>query len=147
MLSVAILVFWILKRKEKKFRFVILAVPIILGIAYGCTYIPHKIVNIAPEEVSKIHIFDGTTGYEAEITDKAQILHIINNLNGVTFQKDKSALGYLGYSFNTTIFNQDGKVVNEFIINSNDTIRYKGFFYTAKNQTVDYDYIEQLVRK
>ena len=44
-----------------------------------------------------------------EITDESNIKHIINNLNEVTFQKGKSSFGYMGFSFNTTIFDKKGK--------------------------------------
>jgi hypothetical protein len=146
-LAIAFLVFWILKRKERKYKFTILAVPLFLAIAYGCTYIPHKVVSLDPSNVSRIAVFDGNTGYSIEITDAKDIDHIISNLNKVTFQKGESAFGYMGYSFSTTIFDENGERLEEFIINSNDTIRYNGFFYTSKDQFIDYDYIAKLVRK
>lgn len=72
---------------------------------------------------------------------------MINNLNEVTFQKGKPSFGYLGYSFRTIIFDDKGKKIKELTINSNDTIRYNGFFYTSVDNTIDYDYIEKLVRE
>ncbi|MGI2328494.1 hypothetical protein [Planococcus sp. YIM B11945] len=108
---------------------------------YSLTYIPRHITNLTPSDISKITVFDGGKGFEVEIKEKADIAHIIQNLNSVTFQKDKPSLGYMGYSFNMTIYNDKGKAVKELIINSADTIRSKGFFYTAKNQAIDYDYI------
>ncbi|WP_246943636.1 hypothetical protein [Bacillus pinisoli] len=130
----------------KKIKWVIIAVPFIILLIFAATYIPHKVVDMDASNVSKITIFDGNTGYEMDITDKSNITYIIKNLNEVTFQKGKSSFGYMGFSFNTTIFDHDGKVIQNFIINSTDTIRYKGFFYRAKDQLIDYDYIEQLVR-
>lgn len=146
-LAIAILVFWFIKRKEKKYKFTILAVPLLLVIAYGCTYIPHKVISIDPSNVSRIAVFDGNTGYSIEITEAKDIDHIISNLNKITFQKGKSAFGYMGYSFSTKMFDENGRRVEEFIINSNDTIRYNGFFYRSKDHLIDYDYIAKLVRK
>jgi hypothetical protein len=125
---------------------IIVSIPFILLLFFALTFIPHKLIKIDDEVVSKIVVFDGNTGYETEITNSEAITHIINNLNEITFQKGKPSWGYMGYSFDTTILDQDGVVMKEFIINSNDTIRYKGFFYKDKTKSIDYEYIEELVR-
>ncbi|MBE4909228.1 hypothetical protein IMZ08_14270 [Bacillus luteolus] len=132
---------------KRKKSIIIIAIPILLVLIFALTYIPHKVVNIEASNVSKIIVFDGNTGYEMEITEEKKIEHIINNLNEVTFQKGKSSFGYMGYSFNTTIIDKKGKTIKELIINSNNTIRYRGFFYKSVDNPIDYDYIEELVRK
>jgi len=111
----------------KNRKWTIIAVPLVFLLLFALTYIPHKVVSIDPSKVSEITVFDGNTGYNVEITDRTDINHIINNLNEVTFQK--------------------GKSIKELIINSNDTIKYKGFFYTSVSNSIDYDYIKQLVLK
>ncbi|WP_456270972.1 hypothetical protein [Bacillus sp. AK031] len=126
---------------------IIAAIPSVLLLIFALTFIPHKFMNIDPSDVSKITVFDGNTGFETEITDRESIRHIINNLNAVTTQKGKPSFGYMGYSFRTTIFNQEGQRLKEFIINSDDTIRYRGFFHRAVHHSIDYEYIERLVRK
>lgn len=131
----------------KKKIWIFILIPLMLILLYTVTYIPHKVVNIDPATVSKITVFDGSTGYSIDITDENKINHIINNLNEITFQKGKSSFGYLGYRFNTSIFDEKGKEIKELIINSKDTIRYKGFFYTSEDQPIDFDYIEELVRE
>lgn len=123
---------------------IFLGVLIFVLVLFGLTYIPHPVVSLSPSKVSKITVFNGSTGYEIEITDETDIRYIINNLNDVTFQKGKTSFGYMGYSFDTTIYNQKGKPVKKLIINSEDTIRYKGFFYTAKQNEIDYEYINRL---
>lgn len=134
-------------KKRKWILTVIIAIPIVLLLLYPFTFLPHKLVGIDPSNVSKIYIFDGNTGYDAEITNVNDINHIINNLNEVIFKKNKLAIGYMGYSFSTTIYNHNGEIIKELIINSNDTIRYKGFFYRTVDHSIDYDYFEHLVRK
>lgn len=131
----------------KKYRryLIFLGVPILIILFFGLTYLPQKIVNIKPEQVSRIIIFDGGTGYETEITDRESIHHIINNLNTITFHKDKLALFYMGFSYRTTIFNDQGKPIKKLTINSPDTIRYKGFFYKTRGYQIDYEYIKELV--
>jgi hypothetical protein len=140
---VALLFFWLIKRK--KFKFILIGIPVLCIIGFACTYIPHKIVNIEPSKVSKIAIFDGNSGELFEITDGTDINHIINNLNDVTFQKGKASFGYLGYRFNTKVFDQEGELIKELIINSDDTIRYKGFFYQSVDSILPYDYIDKLI--
>lgn len=130
-------------RKNKRFV-VIIAIFSFLLLLYARTYFPKHLIKIAPEDVSKIVVFDGNRGSGLEVTNQRQIQHIVLNLNDVLFQKDKLSIGYMGYRFNTTIYDHKGKVIKELIINSEDTIRYKGFFYMAKNKSIDYNYINQL---
>lgn len=132
--------------KSRKVNYIIFTLVILL-LFYALTYIPHNLLNINSDNVSKITIFNGNTGNQIEVTNNNDIKHIINNLSSIRFKKDKLSLFYLGYSFRTTIYDNDGKIINELIINSDDTIRYKGFFYRAKNKKIDYDYIDNLLKK
>lgn len=127
-------------RKRKLLIFVPLAVLII----FGLTFIPHKAVKIDSSNVSKIIVFNGTTGDELEITKQSEIQYIIDNLNEVTFRKGKPSVGFMGFTFRTSFYNKEGKRIKELIINSKDQIRYKGFFYTADDKSIDYQYIENM---
>ena len=108
--------------------------------------LPYSIANINPSEVSKIDIFDGNTGKSITIIDTIDIEHIIENLNKVSFKKDKISLGYTGYAYRTTIYKMDGNVYKEFIINSKDTIRKDPFFYKDTSESIDYKYIQDLIQ-
>lgn len=125
-------------------RTILLAIVLLLALFYATTYIPQKLVHIDPASVGKIHVFDGNTGLQIDITETDDIQHIVNNLNHITFHKGKLSLGYMGYSFRTTIYNKKGKVIKRFIINSSDTIRYNGFFYKTQGNMIEYDYMKQL---
>jgi hypothetical protein len=118
---------------------------VIIILLYGFTYIPYKVVKIDSSKISSIVIFDGNTGYETEISDKVTIQYIIENLNGITFQKDKWAAFSMGYGFRTTINNDRGKAIKKLIINSSNTIRYRGFFYKARQGEIDYEYIKKVI--
>ena len=126
-------------------RNIFIMIPLFLLLIYGTTYLPHKMIKIKSTEVFKMSVFNGNTGNHIEITDQSDINYIINSLNDITFQKGKLAIGYMGYSFRITIYNNKGKIIEELIINSEDTIRYKGFFYKAKDNLIDYDYIDNLL--
>ena len=122
-----------------------IAIIIAIVICYGLTYIPRKIVTIEPSKVSTINIFDGITGKSIIVTDRENIDHIIRNLNSITFRKDKLSLGYMGYSFNTTIYKSNGTIYKKFIINSTGTIRKDPFFYRDITKSIDYNYIRNLI--
>ena len=55
----------------------------------------------------------------------------------------------MGYSFKMTIYLSDGNEAdgwNNFIINSENTIRKDPFFYSVVSEEIDYDYIESIVK-
>jgi hypothetical protein len=54
----------------------------------------------------------------------------------------------MGYNFKVTIYLSDGNEAgdwNNFIINSDDTIRKDPFFYSVTKGNIDYSYIEGIV--
>ncbi|TCT15616.1 hypothetical protein EDC18_103324 [Natranaerovirga pectinivora] len=105
-----------------------------------------SIINISPSHISKIEIFNGNTGKTTVITDETDIEYIIENLNAVSIKKDKISLGYMGYSFRITIYKTNGNVYKKFTINSSNTIRKDPFFYRDSSDSIDYNYIQQLVK-
>lgn len=123
----------------------IIAVITIGGLSWWNT--PSSIVDINPSEVSKIDFFDGNTGKSITVTEEADIAHIINNLNSLSLKKESLSLGYVGYSFKTTIYRTNGNVYKEFIINSENKIRIDPFFYKVTSDKIDYDYIRSLFHK
>ena len=110
--------------------------------------IPLDLMDLDPNEVMEIVVFNGNSGNATHITDKEQIQHIVENLNGVEVKRSKPSLGYMGYSFKVTIYLSDGNEAgdwNNFIINSDDTIRKDPFFYSVTKGNIDYSYIESIV--
>jgi hypothetical protein len=136
-------------KRVKIIRLVIAFAIIIFVVAAGLIWwnTPCTITNISPAEVSKIEIFNGGTGKEYTITDEFDIIHIIQNLNEVSLKREKISLGYMGYSFRTTIYKHNGDVYKKFIINSSNTIRKDPFFYRDSSESIDYDYIQKLINK
>ena len=110
--------------------------------------IPLDLMDLDPNEVMEIIVFNGNSGNTAHITDKEQIQHIVGNLNDVEVKRSRPSLGYSGYSFKVTIYLSDGNEAedwNNFIINSDDTIRKDPFFYSVIKGNIDYSYIESIV--
>lgn len=133
---------------KRKKLVVILGVALVVMVVFFVWWnVPSSLTNISPSEVSKIEFFDGGTGNSITVADAAEIKHIINNLNAVSVKKRKVSLGYLGYSFKTTIYRTNGAVYKTFMINSNDSIRKDPFFYHDSSESIDYRYIQVLFDK
>ena len=110
---------------------------------------PLGLTDLAPDEVMEIVVFNGNSGETTHISDELQIQHIIQNLNDVEVKRSKPSVGYMGYSFKMTIYLSDGNEAdgwNNFIINSENTIRKDPFFYSVVSGEIDYDYIESIVK-
>lgn len=138
------------KDLNKKLLIILLIICIILisGVVW---YIkPLNLLELNPDNVSKISIFDGNTGIALSITEKEDITYIINNLNAIVLKKDGISTGFTGYSFKTTIYLKNGEEAggwNNFIINSEDTIRKDPFFYKVVEGEIDYQYIRRLIQE
>ena len=127
----------------------LLSVVLILLVGIAVWYnAPIDLMNLDANEVMEIVIFNGNTGNTTHIEDKEQIQHMIDNLNDVEVKRSKLSAGYTGYSFKVTIYLSDGNEAddwNNFIINSEDTIRKDPFFYSVTKGNIDYSYIENIV--
>lgn len=56
-------------------------------------------------------------------------------------------MGYSGYGYKLSVYLSDGNEAgdwNNFIINSEDTIRKDPFFYSVIKGYIDYNYIENI---
>ena len=108
-----------------------------------------NLTDLVPDEVMEIVVFNGNSGNTTHIEDKEQIQHIIDNLNDVEVKRSRLSAGYSGYSFKVTIYLSDGNEAgdwNNFIINSDDTIRKDPFFYSVVTGKIDYNYIKSIVK-
>lgn len=121
---------------------------VLLGILVIWYNIPIDLLDLDSNEVVEIVVFNGNTGNATHITDRSQIVNIIENLNDIRIKRWKPSVNYMGYSFIITIYLSDGNTAsgwNNFIINSGNTIRKDPFFYTVVDGSIDYDYIAGIV--
>ena len=132
----------------KKKSILLLSVVVILLTGMIVWFIPLDLMDLDPNEVVEIVVFNGNSGNATHIADKEQIQHIVENLNDVEVKRSKPSVGYSGYGFKVTIYLSDGNEAddwNNFIINSEDTIRKDPFFYSVIKGNIDYIYIESIV--
>lgn len=72
----------------KKKLLIILSIISIVVISGVIWYIsPLDLIQLNPEDVLEISIFDGNTGTSLHITEKEDITYIINNLNVVKLKR------------------------------------------------------------
>lgn len=133
---------------KKKIAILLSAVVLLLIGAVVWFHIPLDLMDLEPNKVMEIVVFNGNSGNTTHITDEEQLQHIIENLNGIEVKRSKPSVGVMGYSFKVTIYLDDGSESddwNHFIINSEDTIRKDPFFYSVTQGSIDYSYIEKIV--
>ena len=74
----------------KKKIIILLSVVIILLMGIVVWFnIPLDLMDLDPNEVMEIVVFNGNSGNATHITDKEQIQHIVENLNGVEVKRSK----------------------------------------------------------
>lgn len=132
---------------NKKVKIVIAVLAVLAAGVLLWYNMPIKLMDLEPEKVMEITVFNGNTGNVTHITDKEEIENMINDLNDVKLKRDKLSTGYTGFSFKITIYLTDGNEAdgwNNFIINSEDTIRKDPFFYRVTEGNIDYEYIESI---
>ena len=135
---------------KKRILIIVSAICVLLLGSIIWYHFPTDFVDLNPEDVLEIVIFDGNTGNALHIKEEKDIEYLIDNLNAVRLKRDKFSIGYSGYRFKTTIYLKDGEEAegwNNFIINSNDTVRKDPFFFRVIDGSIDYQYIQSLFDK
>ena len=133
---------------KKKIAILLSAIVLLLIGAAVWFHIPLDLMDLDPNKVMEIVIFNGNSGNTTHITDKEQLYHIVENLNRIEVKRAKPSVGTMGYSFKVTIYPDDGNEAgdwNNFIINSEDTIRKDPFFYSVTKGSIDYSYLKKIV--
>ena len=133
---------------KKKIAILILAAVILIVGGAVWYNAPINLINLDADDVLEIVVLNGATGNTTHIDDEEQIRYIIENLNDVVVKRSKLSVGYVGYSFRVTIYlvggdEADGR--NNFIVNSEYSVRKDPFFYTVTEGEIDYAYINDIV--
>ena len=119
----------------------------VIGVAVWYVSPTDFLRDVDVDEIYTIDVFNGSTGQSFFINDAEEIAHIAENIKIAEMKRDKLSLGYDGNSFYLTFKNADGKVLDEFIMNSKNTIRDDPFFYKCEYFDLCFDYLKMLEAK
>lgn len=85
--------------------------------------------GVAPETITSIAVKDKATGKNYSITDTEKIIAITKLIQSQPFKKTGISLFSMGTSYQLTFYDESSKILDEFTVNSSDTIRQDPFFY------------------
>ena len=132
----------------KKKIIILLSVVIILLMGIVVWFnIPLDLMDLDPNEVMEIVVFNGNSGNATHITDKEQIQHIVENLNGVELKRSKPSLGYRLVSKLLFICLMATRQAIGIILLSIQMIQLEKihFLFCYKGGNIDCSYIEGIV--
>ena len=81
-----------------------------------------------------------------DFSDTDEIRYVVENIQSTKMKKDTLSIGYSGYSFRISFFDENGKEIENFMINSSNTIRKDPFFYRCDGNLC-FDYLKELEEK
>ena len=115
---------------KKKVSFVIGIVTIVIIACFITWIVPNNFLReIKAENVAMISVRDGSTGKNFEIINQEDIEFIVGEIQLQSFKKDGISMFIMGTLYTMRFFDSNKKLVAEFILNSDDTIRKDPFFY------------------
>ena len=130
--------------KNKKIRLIIAIVFVLIATLVIWYFMPTTFLSkVTPSDIKSISVFDGNTGESFDLSDRDEIRYVAENIQSTKMQKDTLSIGYMGYSFRISFFDENGKEIESFIINSSNTIRKDPFFYRCDGDLC-FDYLKEL---
>lgn len=133
-----------MKRKIIVLATIVIIAAIIIGMWY---FAPKRFLEtVKDSDVISISVFDGNTGKKFVIEDSIEIKQIVENIQSIKMKRDNLSIGYSGFCFSMEFMDENGKIIDSFIINSINTIRDDPFFYRC-NGGLCYDYLKELENK
>ena len=133
-----------MKRKQK-IRISIIAAAVVIIVLAGVWYVLPKtfLRGTEPSDLKSVSVFDGNTGKGFRIEEPEEIQYIVENIQGAEMKRDNLSLFYSGYGFRLSFYDEGGRQIESFIINSEDTIRDDPFFYRCDGGLC-FDYLTEL---
>ena len=118
------------RRKQKVFLF-LLALFVLAAAILALWYFAPKtfLKGIEAAEVKTISVFDGNSGKSFQISDPEEIRAIVENIQAYEMRRDKLSIAYSGFGFRMYFNDENGTVLDSFIMNTAGTILCDPFFY------------------
>lgn len=102
--------------------------------------------GVSPSEVSKITVFDGTNGRGFSVKESEDKEKIVTAVQSVKMKRNGISTGYSGFALRLAFVDENGNIIDNFILNSDTVIRDDPFFYEG-NGSLGFDYIKELELK
>ena len=132
----------------KKFLIVLTCIAVIFIGGFAWWRMPVRFLkNIESENISRIEVFNGSTGIRFTVTDQKDIKYIVENISQKTMRKSGISLSFTGTRYNMKFISPDEEVIDSFIINSKNTIRKDPFFYFDETESLCSEYLRELEKK
>ena len=130
---------------KKKIIIIAIAILTFLALVLLIAYFSPKtfLKNQEPSSIKSISVFDGNTGEGFVISNPNEIKYIVENISRIKTKRDKISVGYSGFGFRLSFYDEKGKEIDSFIINGENTIRSDPFFYRC-NSPLCFEYLKEL---
>jgi hypothetical protein len=133
-----------MKKGKKIALFILVAAATVIAISAAWYFSPKTFLKgMEPSDVSSISVFDGNNGNGFVIEDETEIRYVVENIQSNAMKRGKVSVGYTGYSFSMKFYDNSGKEIDSFIMNSATTIRDDPFFYRCDGGLC-FDYLKEL---
>ena len=127
----------VMAMKNKKIRLISTIVFVLIAALTIWYFMPTTFLSKDnPSDIKSISVFGDTD----------EVRYVVENIQSTKMKKDTLSIGYMGYGFRISFFDENGKKIESFIINSSDTIRKALFFYRCDGGLC-YDYLKELEEK
>ncbi len=130
--------------KKKAFIIILLVVLLIVAESIILWWISPRYFLKNANEIKCIEIFNGSTGKIFQVTDADKIQHIVSGIQGTKFKKSSISENIDGFAFRLTFYDDNGKTVDSFIVNSDSKIRNDPFFYETEKDMNIFAFIQEL---
>lgn len=112
----------------------LLAFVIVCGGVSAILYMTPKtfLKGVSPSEVSRIGVFDGTNGRGFSVKESEDIERIVTAVQSVKMKRNGISTGYSGFALRLAFVDENGNIIDNFILNSDTVIRDDPFFYEGE---------------
>lgn len=133
--------------KNKKICLIVAIVFVLIAALAIWYFVPTTFLSkVNSSDIKSISVFDGNTGERFVFSDTDEIRYVVENIQSTKMKKDTLSIGYLGFSFRISFFDENRKEIESFTINSSNTIRKDPFFYRCDGDLC-FDYLKELEEK
>lgn len=94
--------------------------------------------GVLPERIAAVEVFNGSTGRGFTVDNEEDIYYILKNIQTKQLKRRSVSVGYMGYLYRLKFVDKNGKNIEEFIVNSENTIRKDPYFYETEDLCVEY---------